>query len=602
MTARRLRPEDGAVTVMVAMSMVAVLVAAAMVLDFGIARLDRQQNKAVADSAVAAGMRGLDRGDARTHPFSGVCQALNFLRANKPELETLTWAPCSDTGKLATICNWADPQTHAVFTGSANNISVEIRSPYDLTTSGWAEEGLSSLASDQLTPQDACNHVAVIVRQTRQPGLGSLATDSDMTTAVRSVGRVAEGTYDDQPVALLLLERYGCNAVVVNGSNAFVRVLANGSSPGLIHSDSNGTACSGSQRILVGDHPNGIIARSSASSPGLIRVNSMGSTTLGVTAFDSATNVVAQGGAAGPGPVVSRSPVDARYMGAARAAIADFEARQLDDGAGWEVKKCGAPKAELAAVLGKLWINCNTGNNTFDTSGVTLNASTVFFNADTVSAPSLAMPNATRVYVRGTQANNGSGITVSGSFSMGPGSTNTSCPNTITTPTLTRARLIVGAGSFVSSPSDTVKLCGTTMILRGGVTGGCIPSVYGAAPSDTVTCNGRLNIAGSSDWTAPNKVQGQATPADWGDFEDLAVWAEANGSHDIGGGGTMRLSGIFFLPNGDFKVHGGSSQDVKNTQYIARHFRADGNSILELQPNPYDVIGIPALIGFTLVR
>ena len=602
MTSRPRRPEDGAVTVMVAMSMVAVLVAAAMVLDFGIARLDRQANKAVADSAVAAGMRGMDLGDARTHSFSGVCQALSFLRANKPALSSLTWAPCSDTNKMATICQWDDPQTHAVFTGAASGISVEIRSPYDLTTSGWPEEGLSSLASDQLTPQDACNHVAVIVRQTRQPGLGSLATDSDMTTSVRSVGRVAEGTLDNQPVALLLLERYGCNTVVVNGSNAFVRVLANGASPGLIHSDSNGSTCSGTQRILMGDHPNGIIASSSTSSPGLVRVNAMGGSTA-PHSYDSATNVVAQGGAVGPGPVVSRSPVDARYMAAARSAVADFETQQATNGTGWEVKRCGAAKADLQAVIGKLWINCTTGNKTFDMSGgVTLNASTIFFNADTVSAPGLAMPNATRVYVRGTTAPNSPAVSVSGSFSMGPGSGNASCPNTVTTPTLTRARLVVGAGSFVSTPSDSVKLCGTTMVLRGGVPGGCIPSVYGVAPSDTVACNGRLDIAGSTDWTAPNKIQGQATSADWSDFEDLAIWAEAMGNHDIGGGGTMRLSGIFFLPNGNFQVHGGSSQDVRNTQYIARRFRADGNSILELQPNPYDVIGVPALTGFTLIR
>jgi hypothetical protein len=122
------------------------------------------------------------------------------------------------------------------------------------------------------------------------------------------------------------------------------------------------------------------------------------------------------------------------------------------------------------------------------------------------------------------------------------------------------------------------------------------------APSDTVVCNGALSMAGATQWSAPNKVQGQATTADWNDFEDLAVWGEAKGAHDIGGGGFMRLSGVFFLPNGEFKVHGQADQDVRNSQYIARRFRADGNSELVLQPNPYDVIGVPALTGFTLVR
>ena len=64
----------------------------------------------------------------------------------------------------------------------------------------------------------------------------------------------------------------------------------------------------------------------------------------------------------------------------------------------------------------------------------------------------------------------------------------------------------------------------------------------------------------------------------------------------------MRLSGVFFLPNGEFKVHGGASQEVRNSQYVARKFRADGGSALDMQPNPYDVVGLPLLSGFTLVR
>jgi hypothetical protein len=140
------------------------------------------------------------------------------------------------------------------------------------------------------------------------------------------------------------------------------------------------------------------------------------------------------------------------------------------------------------------------------------------------------------------------------------------------------------------------------VLLRGGVPGGCIPATNGTAPSDTVTCNGKLSMAGATDWTAPNRTSSRATWADWSDFEDLALWAEATGSHDIGGGGVMHLSGVFFLPNGAFKVHGGSTQEVRNSQYIARTFRADGGSQLDMQPNPYDVVGVPILTGFLLVR
>lgn len=602
------RDETGAITIMVALSMVAILVAAAMVLDFGIARLDRQQNKSVADSAVAAGMRGLDRGDGKTHAFSGVCQALNFLRANKPELSSLTWAPCSDPAKLASACQWGAPSTYADYSGSAAGITVEIHSPYNLATSGWPEEQLPSLAADQLTPQDSCDQLAVIIRQSRQPGLGSLATDGDLTTAVRSVGRVTEGIDDSQPVALLLLERTGCSTAEVNGGNSYIRVFATGSVPGLIHSDSSGTGCTGQQRILVGDHADGIIAYSASRGPGIIRVHALG-TTQDAFGYDSATNVVAEGGAVGPGPVVGRGPVDTRYISAARSALSDYETQYNSGGApaqGWTSKNCNASASSLGAVSGPLWISC--GTNAFNTSDVTLNASKVFFDAKTVSASNLAMPNATRVYIRGDTATNGKAINLtSGYFAMGQGSNGAaSCPNTTTTPTLTRSRLIIGAGSFSANSSSTVRLCSTTVVLRGGVgsspgPNGCIPLSTGTAPFDNV-CNGRLSLGGATDWTAPNKITSGATTADWNDFEDLALWTEASGDHDIGGGGFMRLSGIFFLPNGAFKVHGGSGQDVKNSQYISRSFRADGGSVLELQPIPYDVVGVPAITSFVMVR
>ena len=228
-------------------------------IDFGIARLDRQKNKSVADMATAAGMRGLDQGDGRIYPFQGMCQALAFLKANEPGLSSLA-APsaCSNTTLLNKKCDWGDTSTHASFTGTAGDFSVEIHAPYDLnstSSTAWPDESLSTTAGDRLTTAESCNHLAVIVRQTREPGLGSLAAPGDMTTAVRSVGRVAETTLDNLPVALLLLEQVACNAVEVNGVDSFVKVFSTGTIPGMIHSDSDATACSGGQKVLLAFTP-----------------------------------------------------------------------------------------------------------------------------------------------------------------------------------------------------------------------------------------------------------------------------------------------------------------------------------------------------------
>ena len=57
---RRRSDERGVVAVIVAVSMTALLVAVGMVLDFGLVRIDRQVDKAAADSATAAGLQALN--------------------------------------------------------------------------------------------------------------------------------------------------------------------------------------------------------------------------------------------------------------------------------------------------------------------------------------------------------------------------------------------------------------------------------------------------------------------------------------------------------------------------------------------------------------
>jgi hypothetical protein len=583
--------------------MVAMLVATAMVLDFGIARLDRQKNKSVADTAVTAGMLGLDGGDGQVYSWKGVCQALGFLKANEPALATLsTPSQCSNPAALTTGCRWDTSSTHASYTGSANGIEVEISNPYNLVASDWAEESLATLQNDQQTAAQSCNHLAVVVRQTRHPGLGSLATTSDLTTSIRSVGRVTEATQGNTPVALLLLERTACDTILINGANSFVHVFANGVVPGLIHSDSDGTACSGNGRIFLGDHADGIKAFRSTAAPGIIRSVAVGTNDIRVA--DSLANVVAEGSSPTFGARVTRRPVDIRYIGAARGAVSEYEAEAATNGTGYTTRPCGATKDQLESVAGPLWISCTTGSGVFTPpANTTLQASRVFVDAKSLSSNNLSIPNADRVYIRGDVGSNHNGLSVQNTvFRMGQAGSG-SCTSTATALSPRRARLVIGGGSIFSNSGGQVQLCNTTVVLRGGITGGCIPLSDGAAPSDTVTCNGRLNLGGPTSWTAPSMQRNEppATQTDWDDFEDLALWTEANGSHDVGGGGAMALSGVFFLPNGEFKVHGGASQDVRNSQYIARKFRADGGSLLEMQPNPYDVIGLP-ILSAQLVR
>ena len=603
------RDERGAAALLVSISMVALVVAVAMVLDFGVVRQDRQMNKSSTDAAVTAGMRGLDQGNGKAHSYAGICQALTYLKLSQAELADLPSSSnaaggdvsCPPTvSQLSEMC--IPGTTSHAYVATHGRLRVTIKSPYSVDEGDFPEESSQTHAQDDGDPaQQGCDQIGVIIEETKSPEFGRLATSADITSRIRSVGRIAMREDGEGAVALLMLERVECGVITINGVDSFVTVQANGDVPGLIHSDSEASACSGNQRVMTGDHANGILAQESPTLSGIIRVRAL-STANAIRAYDSTTNVVAQVSTPGPGPLVTRAPVDAKYRTAAQAAFAEFRAQTE---AGYtHVFDCNETEATLEAVPQNesIWINCTNGNETWSVSDVTFKATKVYFNAKQVTAANTSLPNATRVYIRGDTSNNGTGLSVSNTkFQMHHGGSST-CPDTTTTPSAERARLVIGAGNLSSNSGGTVQLCSTTVLLGGGSVPGCVPGSDGTAPT-SLGCNGRLSLGGTTDWTAPSTTSGPvADPTLYQDLEDLALWTEADGSHDVGGGGSMHLSGVFMMPNGEFKVHGGGTQDVRNSQYIARKFRADGGSELLMQPNPYDVVTIPIIGGFSLVR
>jgi hypothetical protein len=106
------------------------------------------------------------------------------------------------------------------------------------------------------------------------------------------------------------------------------------------------------------------------------------------------------------------------------------------------------------------------------------------------------------------------------------------------------------------------------------------------------------------DWTAPNAVSGAATSGDWTNLEDLALWTETSIPSQIGGGGSLNVSGVFFFPNTNpVQIGGNGSQSIGyNAQFVARAFTANGGGTLLLRPNPNDVVTLPPPPIFGLVR
>ncbi len=638
----RARDERGAVAIMVAASLTGLLVVTAMVLDFGLVRLDKQHAKSLTDSAATAGIAAADGGTGDIYTYRAVCGALSYLRSD-PSLATLPDSICGPTSlltKALVTCSSTASATHAVYdqttTSGGVTYRVVIRSPYVLDAHGWSEEGVSNLAADQSTV-GGCDQLGVEVFESRKPGLGSLATDGNLSFGVRSAARALLGGDDNLSPALILLERTACSVLTVGsaggGSGTYIAVKGTGATPGSIHADSDatGSGCgSGSnQPLFQGKQNDGIVAYGSTTPTGTAGLVTSFATNQGAVAgtiYDSVDYVYGTPSTSGTGatktPVqarkqVTRSVVDVRYRTPVRSAVAAASG-VWGNSAGWTVAGCNPTVAQLALTT-KLWIDC-TNNSGITLTDKTIAASEIYFNGF-VKNGSIAMPNATRVYVSNTAA--GGGTINSSAITLGNGNgfcVRSTCGTTAlercsSLATSGRARVFVRQGNIDTS-GGTLRMCNTTAFLLGGNTvTGCVPASDGAAPTSapcttTPTAgNSVISTAGQTtfDWTAPNEHAGfipEASKATaWGNFEDLALWSESAGLYKFSGGGGMNTVGVFMVPNGSpVSVGGGSSQSLVNAQYVVRTFSVSGGGTLELATDPRNAVTIPTILGNVLIR
>ena len=606
----RERDERGAVAIIFAASLTGLLVITAMVLDFGLVRIDRQIDRAAADDATLAGLHGLNTGDGTPHPYVGVCTAVRYLKASNPRfgaatesagwsngLGTATADGCSDTALRNTTCNAADRSSWAKWAWSGTyrgvTLDVTIESGYDLAANAalWDEDSLPATTGDNGDAAYAgCDNLAVTISQSREPGLGSLATSSDLNTAIRSVGRVKAKPGDSAP-AMLLLRRTGCPVLKTgsSGGGSFVRVLGavapNGNTQaGSIHSDSDGVGCTGSNDgwVYGGLSAGGITAYAApvASNPTVADPEKPGSITAvaaanGVTGTrlrDSSDNVYGTSALNGSGgthaevtgrSLVTRRPVDERYFAGVKPAITGantlFSSPTLVSGtpdATWKkfpapVNACKPTPAEVTAlnltVADKLYVNCN-GSFLGDSLGTTLNAGTIYFRGTVAPGANTAvrLPNAHHVYV-GNHTAVADAISLSNNrtFEVHNMAANLDASGNCTTgQSSSKSVLFVRTGG-VKQTGGLLRMCRTTAFMLGGKTDGCVPTATGAAPS-SLPCAGTLGTGqfsqngGDIDWTAPDTLDAVTDPLTgdplasavtaWHDVngpEDLALWSES---------------------------------------------------------------------------
>lgn len=643
------RDEQGVVAVVTALCTVSLLVITAMVVDFGMARMNRQMNKSAADSAVMAGLRGADGGTTEVYTHRGVCTALAYLRANEPGLVNLPPGGCDATVATTSpiTCNPSNPGASLMeyFEQVVENgvtYSVRIKSPVEVSEFDvYDDESYATLASDT-SQMSGCDQLMVVVEQSRPTIFGGIASGDDaIETTVRSVGRVAVGDGDLAP-ALLLLERTKCNVLSVGsagaGAGSYIRVYGSGMMPGSIHadtdaSDSSSCGTTSGKQVFQGKQANGLVAYGAPTggASGLITSVAASSGVAAGIVSDGIANVYGTTGVdensagttsspTGRG-LVTRRPVDNRYIAGVRSDVGAASAVWTAPSSGYTRTIGCSPNATAIAEVGllnssdSLYIDCPGGYD-YGTEAAPLmvGAGTVFINGFFKSG-GLLMPNATRVYVKEKAPGaGGAGIKLANAngFCVGWASCTSSpvaqCPLTETS---VRRQVFVRTGTLTQT-GGILRACNTTVYLLGGNDNGCVPSTSGTAPTST-PCSGaggtgQLKINGGvTDWTAPNQYAGAIPEPDqvgaWEDGEDLALWAESASGYSMAGGGAMQLVGVLMAPNASpFELSGGGSQALKNAQYIARSFALAGGATLSMTVDPNSAVTVPELDPFTLVR
>ena len=678
--ARRPRNDEGAVAILMALCMGILLIVAALVLDFGLVRVDRQVDKSAADAATIAGLHALNTGGGKAHPYTGVCTAVRYLQRNGTRFGGVTdtagqWANgtgggtgngCTDATLRSKVCIPGNQASWARFTWSGTwqgqPLSVIVQSGYTVPGAGstWAEDALPAAIADNDDQAQGCDQLAIIVSQTRQPGFGSLATDSDLKTSIRSVGRVKLGPGGYAP-AMILLKQTGCSVLTAGSSAGGSQIKVAGayapsnglSQPGTIHSDSDGSGCGSNENIYTGQANGGIVAYAAPTASGLADPTKPGQITSeaaqlglsGSSLSDSGSNVCGSNGiypsGTCPGQTVSardrvhRQPIDDRYLTSVQA-MRDTANSVFSAAPSWSAKinNCGPTQATVNSLnltsSSQLYINCNANNGFNPSTALTIDAGTIVFSGKVNPGNTLKLPNAHHVYVVGDSGDAFS-LGNGGTFSMhsGPSDGNLVSGLCSDSPTLVpnKAVLVVKNGT-IKQTGGSLQMCYTTVLMMGGQTNACLPSSPSTAPPNPTTpCGGSsgtgqfTQTGGDVDWTAPNRYDatmlsdGSADPTkqgEWADAngpEDLGLWSESGGTssnpkYQMTGGGAVHLRGVLMAPNAQpFVLSGQFDQTLINAQYVVSSISLSSNNTnIKMQVDPNAAVTLPKLMLVGLVR
>lgn len=563
-TRHRLRDgrQRGAVMVLFALLLVALLTVAALVVDIGTVRASAHRNQSIADLAVLAAGNKISQGD-----YTGACEALittlNVNARGMPSIDADQF--CAQTGNDVAKTQCSLPATgiaQARPKVTAGNYTVEVRFPVPDSEIWNAHYG------NGLNDGHPCQRIRLLVT-TREPVFFGGVVGSNGHSVTRSATLRSKTDPRERIPALWLLDPYGCTALSASGgSQVTVGMLSPTVIPGVIKIDSDGSTCSSNQNTIVstGAATKITAVPTSGTPKGLISLHALppGALSCSSPACDSAD---VSGGRITPQPQGSneratRAPVDWRYnckssypnyQGLAIAACTEGTPKYLDNlraaiGTSgnpspssyqqWSASHSCSPTGTLS-VAGNWWVDCPGGLSV--SNGTTL----TFLGGNVVLDGGLKMT--------GGQIN----VNTSNATANLP----TACvPPNVTTPCLDKS----------SANSSFFYHRGGDWDITGGALNFAHVFVYQA--------DGFVKVSSAlPNWSAPTE----------GPFAQLALWSEkASSKYNINGGAGMSLSGIFFTPEASpLNLAGNGKWGQLNAQFISYRVAVSGGGTLTLAPN-----------------
>jgi Tfp pilus assembly protein PilX len=613
--------DRGAVLILFALLLAALITMVAIVVDLGQQRVTKNKAQETADLAALAAGADLAYADLAGSPEAACESAWQSILQNIT-LPAGATMPCSQMPARCTAEDVPEPVT-VTATGTGSYL---ITFTYPVTDAEIRDERFATGVG--LNDGSTCERMRVEIRRTIDTAFGGIVGIDELTAGGSAVvrGTVEEG--EEQSAALLMLERRGCGVLYVKGQGRIVVKAFDETTPGMIQTDSAGVttgpgACKKSTTVdgyvvygtelpqPVDGSSIAIWAQAYGEQSGRIFMYSM------AVGSDRNAYLVPLGvyPAPRPGGVASRAPVDDKYdnpenpsgqavtaLHAEATALASSDVDGLraagyavfpDD---YEGASCTMTDP-LTVTDPKVAVACDP-----------LNArSLVFTGTDVVvlgrvsvgSNNQLRFPNARQVVIAGSTKF--SGLEVQGTLVVNDGVTDPAVPpatcDSRTGTAVAPAQVVVVNGPLDSSTQAKFSMCQTFLYLADGgpprassdvTSAGCTPEL--PCPG-TNTFRGHLSMFGTVDWSAPNQGLEQPTVAN--QFEDLALWTETSTTSEIKGQGATRTSGVFFFPNATFDFSGQASKDVDlDAQFIARRLWMTGQGTLSMMPNPANVVPI----------